>query len=63
MRRGISCTAWRAAILCATLTLSVLAGLQMAYTNAEHLDLAGLPLRSEERRDLAPLVVAGDLRL
>ena len=35
-------------------------GYEMAYTNVLNmLDLAGLPLRSEERRDLAPLVVAG----
>ena len=40
-------------------------GYEMAYTNVLNmLDLAGLPLRSEEQRDLAPLVVAGgDLRL
>ena len=36
-------------------------GYEMAYTNVLNmLDLAGLPLRSEERRDLAPLVVAGE---
>ena len=35
-------------------------GYEMAYTNVLNmLDLAGLPLRSEERRDLAPLVVVG----
>ena len=32
----------------------------MAYTNVLNmLDLAGLPLRSEDRKDLRPLVVAG----
>ncbi|WP_191398380.1 TIGR03960 family B12-binding radical SAM protein [Flavonifractor sp. An306] len=35
-------------------------GYEMAYTNVLNmLDLAGLPLRSEERCDLAPIVVAG----
>ncbi len=35
-------------------------GYEMAYTNVLNmLDLAGLPVRSEERRGLAPLVVAG----
>lgn len=35
-------------------------GYEMAYTNVLNmLDLAGLPLRSEERRELTPLVVAG----
>ena len=35
-------------------------GYEMAYTNVLNmLDLAGLPLRSDERRELAPLVVAG----
>ena len=35
-------------------------GYEMAYTNVLNmLDLAGLPLRSEERCDLSPIVVAG----
>jgi len=35
-------------------------GYEMAYTNVLNmLDLAGLPIRSEERTDLTPLVVAG----
>lgn len=35
-------------------------GYEMAYTNVLNmLDLAGLPLRSEDRKDLRPLVVAG----
>lgn len=35
-------------------------GYEMAYSNVLNmLDLAGLPLRSEERRGLSPLVVAG----
>ena len=35
-------------------------GYEMAYTNVLNmLDLAGLPIRSEERTDLSPLVVAG----
>ena len=35
-------------------------GYEMAYTNVLNmLDLAGVPLRSEQRRGLAPLVVAG----
>ncbi len=35
-------------------------GYEMAYTNVLNmLDLAGLPLRSEDRRELTPLVVAG----
>ena len=54
-------TAWRAATLCATLTSSGFSlGYEMAYTNVLNmLDLAGLPLRSADRRDLTPLVVAG----
>ena len=35
-------------------------GYEMAYTNVLNmLDLAGLPLRSEQRKGLSPLVVAG----
>ena len=35
-------------------------GCEMAYSNVLNmLDLAGLPLRSEERTDLSPLIVAG----
>ena len=35
-------------------------GYEMAYTNVLNmLDLAGLPIRAEERYDLAPIVVAG----
>ena len=35
-------------------------GYEMAYTNVLNmLDLAGLPVRAAERRDLAPIVVAG----
>ena len=35
-------------------------GYEMAYTNVLNmLDLAGLPLRSEERKDLSPIVLAG----
>lgn len=35
-------------------------GYEMAYSNVLNmLDLAGLPLRSEDRKDLTPLVVAG----
>ena len=37
-------------------------GYEMAYTNVLNmLDLAGLPLRSEDRKDLRPLVVAGGI--
>ena len=59
--RGFPCTAWRAAIPSPIFDLIGFSlGYEMAYTNVLNmLDLAGLPLRSGERTELSPIVVAG----
>ncbi len=60
-REGLPSTAWRAATPSRDFDIIGFSlGYEMAYTNVLNmLDLAGLPLRSEERRELSPLVVAG----
>ena len=59
--RACSSTAWRAGTPSPTLTSSGFRwGYEMAYSNVLNmLDLAGLPLRSEDRPELTPLIVAG----